>query len=288
MYRLIEFLRSIYLFLLFIVLEGSAIYIYATSDSYARAKMLNYTSSVVGVVDGAAHTVVDYFSLRSENRALLERVAYLEGRLMGSVESKSDSLLMAMSYYDEELGATFQAAKVVSNTINRRLNYLVVNRGLQSGVRAGMAVVTPQREIVGVVMECSDNFSVVMSVLNTKFRTSGVIEGDSHAGGISWSGENRYRVQMHDLSRYAKVDSGAMVVTTAFSQIFPPGVKIGRIVDFDFDRQNMSYNLDVDLVTDISGVDRVLIINYNLTAEGAMLLERVVEEDAMSGEYSWE
>ncbi len=284
MYRLIEFLRSVYVFLLFIVLEGSAFYIYANSNSYVRAKMLSYTSSVVSSVNGVTYEVADYFHLRRTNRELLDRISYLEEQLLGYNEQQNDSMLMANSYFDEEIGATFQAAKVVYNTINRKHNYIIINRGLQDGVRAGMGVVTFDRAMVGFVLECGDRSSVVMSMLNTRFRTSGRVEGDSHAGSIYWGGQDKYRVKMRDLSKYVDVKVGDRIVSTDFSQIFPSGVVIGRVAAIEFDSQQVSYNLDIDIETDISGVDKVLVVNYNSHADSRVLLDRIDRD--FDGDYA--
>ena len=108
------------------------------------------------------------------------------------------------------------------------------------------------------VTECSDRFSVVMSILNISFRSSGEVVGDSRAGSIYWSGEDRYMVQMRDLSRYAEVQVGDSVVTTNFSQMFRR-IKIGTVQQIEFDPVQASYNLEVDLTVDLSRVKEVLV-----------------------------
>ncbi len=275
MYRLLEFLRKVYVFLLFIVLECGAFYVYVSADSYARAKMLSIQSSVVGSVDYFVRGAVDYLSLKGANRELLSRVAELEQRLARVELQRQDSLMVASSYYDELAGVSYQAAYVVSNTINRKHNYMVINQGVEHGVRTGMGVVTPEHEMVGVVLECTDRYSVVMSTLNTRFRTSGEVEGDGYAGYVFWEGSDRYRMRMKDLSKYADVQIGSRVVTTSFSQIFPAGVTIGHIVDIEYDQQTLSYDLKIELAADISRVDRVLVVNYNVNAGAEELIHRV-------------
>lgn len=275
MYRLIEFLRKVYVFLLFIVLECGAIYIYVSADSYARAKMLSIQSSVVGSIDYFMRGMVDYFYLKGENRELLERVAELEQRLAGVEMARQDSLMVASSYYDDVAKVSYQSAYVVSNTINRKHNYMVINQGVEHGVRTGMGVVTPQHEMVGVVMEATDHYSVVMSTLNTRFRTSGKIEDDGYAGYVFWEGSDRYKMRMKDLSKYANAQIGSRVETTSFSQIFPAGVSIGQIVDIEYDQQTLSYNLEIELAADISRVYRVLVVNYNVNAGAEELINRV-------------
>ncbi|MFI3258876.1 MAG: rod shape-determining protein MreC [Rikenellaceae bacterium] len=272
MYKLIEFIRSIYIFLLFAAMEGVALYVYTTSDSYAQAKVLSYGASVVGGVGSVATSVKDYFNLKSKNQELLERITDLEQSLAGYASLHRDSLLSAYSYLDE-FGKQYQAAKVVSNSVNKQRNYLIINRGLQHDVRVGMAVITLKREVVGVVMECSDNFSVVMSVLNTSFRSSGELEDDRHAGSIYWGGESRYEMRMSELSKYSNIYLGARVVTTGFSHIFPEGILIGTISDYALDGHNNTYNANVALAADMSALNEVLVVNNNAYGEALQLEE---------------
>ena len=52
MYKLIEFLRRIYVAVLFVVFEAIAIGYYAHSSNYTQAKLLTRSNQVVGGVNG--------------------------------------------------------------------------------------------------------------------------------------------------------------------------------------------------------------------------------------------
>ncbi len=143
MFRLFEFIRSIYLLLLFLVLEGAAILFYAHSTSYTEAKMVAFSSSIVGGIGGAWGDAKSYLSLHETNTVLLDRIVELEGEIANYKAYMSDSTLMAMSYYNDA-GVNYMAARVVSNSINRPQNYIIINRGLDDGVRIDMAVLTPR------------------------------------------------------------------------------------------------------------------------------------------------
>ncbi len=78
MYKLIEFLRRIYVAVLFVVFEAIAIGYYAHSSNYTQAKLLTRSNQVVGGVNGIFADIRSYFTLGRENERLLERVAVLE------------------------------------------------------------------------------------------------------------------------------------------------------------------------------------------------------------------
>ncbi len=261
MYRILEFLRRTYVFLLFLLFEGVAFYAYAHSDVYSEAKILSYTSAISGGVGNAVGFVSEYFSLRKENDVLLKRIATLEQDLAHYDAIRQEAELSQLSHDDYDEGICYRASRVVSNTLNKQRNYLVINSGANDGIGIGMAVVTPNREMVGVVVESSDSHSVVMSILNTQFRSSGRLDGgEEHAGSIYWEGEDRYRVKMKDLSKYAAIERGAKIVTTGFSKIFPTGITIGTVSDYELDIDGQSYEVVVDLAADMTALREVLVV----------------------------
>ena len=79
MYKLIEFLRRIYVAVLFVVFEAIAIGYYAHSSNYTQAKLLTRSNQVVGGVNGIFADIRSYFTLGRENERLLERVRRTRG-----------------------------------------------------------------------------------------------------------------------------------------------------------------------------------------------------------------
>ena len=71
MYKLIEFLRRIYVAVLFVVFEAIAIGYYAHSSNYTQAKLLTRSNQVVGGVNGIFADIGSYFTLGRENERLL-------------------------------------------------------------------------------------------------------------------------------------------------------------------------------------------------------------------------
>ncbi len=267
MNRLFEFLRSIYVVVLFIALEIIAINFYAHSTLYTQAKLLSYSNRVVGGAQGVFGEVKEYFALRHKNNALLTRVQELEVELALYRHIRTDSLLWATSAVEsdktQQVPYRYTRARVISNSINRVDNYITLNRGERDGIRGNMAVVSPSGEMVGYIVSCSERYSIAASILNTKFRTSGKIAGQDYMGSIFWSGSNRYQVQMSELSKYATLSVGDEVTSTGNSHIFPDGVKIGYISSYELNPAATAYNLTIDLACDISALNQVLIIGSN-------------------------
>lgn len=266
MHKLFEFIRSIYVFLLFIVFEAVALNYYAHSSSYAQAKLLTRSNRVVGSVHGALFEVRHYFSLRRENEELLARLTEVENRMAALSESvpSADGAPAGIDSAFADAAWTkyvYMTARVVSSSVNKSRNFMVLDRGMADGVKTGMAVVSPRGAMVGYVVECSDRYSAVLPVLNTSFRASGKLQRGQHFGSIVWDGFDKHAVRLTELSKYAEPQIGDTVVSTGFSHYFPEGVMIGRVTGCRMNGTRTAYDLDINLAADLSALHRVILID---------------------------
>lgn len=273
MYKLIEFIRRIYVVLLFILIETIALNYYARSSFYTQAKILAHANSVTGALQQSIFSLRHYFTLRSENEMLAQRVAELENALTiyREQERQMQTDTLTMAAMDSTMLASlsqyrYTTARVISNTINSSHNFITLNRGRQHGVLVDMAVVTPDGAMVGYVLECSERYSIVMPMLNTEFRTSGKISGDEHFGSISWNGTSPHRVQMSELTKYSEFEVGDEVIASGLSQYFPEGVRIGYVESLKENENHTSYDVEIRLAADMTRLSNVILIeNTNYT-----------------------
>lgn len=258
MYRLLEFIRRSYVTLLFIVLEAIAIGFYARSTYYTQATILAGANALTGGLAGAITDIGGYFSLARENKALAKRVADLEQQLAyyGGLVDTTATIDIAELQYE------FMPARVVSSSINRTHNFITLNKGLRDGVMNDMAVLSPSGEAVGYILDCSERYSVAISILNTSFRTGCKIKGDGYSGSIEWNGGSTYSVTMCELSKYAKIEIGAEVVTTGVSHYFPSDMLIGWVESYELDESKTYYNATVRLAADFSNLHNVILVKY--------------------------
>lgn len=265
MRKLIEFIRSVYVVVLFVVLEAVAVSYYARSTHYTQARLLSQSNRVAGGMHGFFAGVRRYFTLGGENRLLLARVAELEERLARYEEAQTAERLDG---YLADIGESkyhFATAAVVSNTVNRTQNLLTLNRGRRDGVVEEMSVLSPDGAMVGYVVDCTERYSVALSVLNTSFRASGRIAGTDYFGSIYWDGVDQSVVVLGDVSKYADPEPGQEVVTTGFSQYFPEDVLIGWVEDARMNETRTAYTVRVRLAAEISRqTDVILVCNRDL------------------------
>lgn len=260
MRKLIEFIRSIYVVVLFVVLEALAIGYYAHSTSYTQARLLARSNQVAGGVHGLFAGIRRYLFLGRENRDLTERVARLEEQLAKYQEAETAARLD--SYLDRigESRYRFATAAVVGNTLNRMQNLLTLNRGRRDGVEEEMAVLAPDGSMAGYVVACTERYAVAMSVLNTSFRTSGKIVDTEYSGSIYWDGVDPNTVILGELSKYAEPQPGQEVVTAGLSEYFPADVLIGWVESAELNETKTSYTVRVRLAAEMSRLNEVILV----------------------------
>ena len=295
MYKLIEFIRSIYVVVLFVLLEVFMIVHYARSTHYSRARLLAKATQVVGGGQSALAGVRRYFRLERENRELLEYAAELQELLAGydaaaksavrfsgiglsaadtTATETADSLApkkTALPTLEDNRYRTITAA-VISNSINQPENFIVLNRGVRDGVKKEMAVVSAGGALVGYVVDCTERYAIALSVLSNSFRTSGKLSGSDYFGLIYWTGADPHTVLLGDLSKYAEPKPGQEVETTG-SLFFPDGIKIGTVIDAELNETGTTYTARVELAARLSGLSHVILVENRDLDEILGLLE---------------
>ncbi len=272
MQKLLYFIRKTSVAIVFVILEIIAIRCYAYSTPYTQARLLVWTNSVVGYVHSVFSGVSNYFALQKENIRLTEHIAMLENRIQVLEESlPAESILSGSVLQKYE----YISAGVVASTTNLRRNFITLNKGFRDGVSTDMAVVTPDGSAVGVVVECSENFSVAKSLLNVDFRISGVLARDGSHGSVVWDGCDMQVIDFVELSKYADVQVGDVIHAAGFSHYFPKEVIIGHVEEASLASSGASYNCRVRLAADMGRLYNVLLVRNNNAGEARALEDKV-------------
>ena len=122
----------------------------------------------------------------------------------------------------------------INNSINRRSNYLTLNRGRIHGIKPQMAVIGPAG-VVGIVLHVSNHFCTVLSLLNSQIKLSAKIRENNYFGSLTWDGKDPIYATLGEINKHVKIEVGQHVVTSAYSTIFPENINIGLVEEVGFD-----------------------------------------------------
>jgi rod shape-determining protein MreC len=272
MRNLLRILLQYHFGILFIILEVISLSIYIGNNEEHKNKVLNSSHTVIGGFYNLSSSVFQYFNLRKINFQLINENAKLNNLLKASYKDNTVDLLQL---YDSIYGLkyVYQPAKVINNSINKQYNYLTLNKGRNQGVKPEMAVVSPTG-IVGVITEVSDNYSVAISVLNTKLNISAKIKRNGYFGSLTWNGNNYKHMILKDIPDHVEKNIGDTIVTSGYSAIFPENQLIGVITGYIDDANGNFIEIEVLLATDLKNLNLVYIISNLDRIEQKELEER--------------
>lgn len=254
-----------YFFFMFLILEGLSIWFIVDTNDYQRITTFNSTNEVVGSVIDAVSGVEEYFTLRKINRDLAEENNFLMRKTRQSyLVNDTQSFFINDSLY--QLQYKYISAKVIGNSTQKRNNYLKLNKGKLNGISKDMGVISP-KGIIGQVVEVSDHFSSVMSVLNKKSRISVKHKRSDQLGTLLWDGLDYTQGTVIDIPTHSKVKTGDTIITSGFSHIFPEGLMVGTIQKMDIKNGEHFYTLSLRFSEDYNKLTYVNVIVNLLKTE---------------------
>jgi rod shape-determining protein MreC len=227
---LFDFLRKQYFYFLFIFLEIISLVLLFNYNAYQGSSFAHLSSNLAGSVLDISSRISDYFSLREKNRMLSEDNARLHSNLPGSFYRADTNTFY---YHDTVYRMEYKyiSAKVISNSINKRNNFLMLSKGSEQGIENHMGVIIGNR-VVGQVVSVSEHFCWVMSVLNKDSKISGKFKKNDQLVNIEWNG-NSYRIgAVKEIPKHVNIQKGDTIITSGNSDIFPEGLLIGTIDNF--------------------------------------------------------
>lgn len=262
---------------MFIALEVMCVVLLFSYNSYQCSVYLSTANAVSARLLRGQDKVTSYFGLAEKNRALVEQNALLQERIL-ALESMSTQHLLDSLSKEEALqrvhrtGYRITPAQVVDKSINKTDNYITLDRGTADGVEPDMGVMGVDG-IVGVVYKCTEHYSLVMPLLNSKSRVSCKVYGSGDIGYLQWTGGDSRYAMLHDLPRYADVAVGDTIVTSGNSSFFPEGLMVGIVNELYPSQDGLYVALKVELATQFAKLEHAFILGRMDADELAALQE---------------
>jgi len=276
------FIQRYFVFLVFLILQGIALWMLFSYNRFHQAAFLGIASEVTGTINTRVDKVDDYFHLSEENRRLHRMNDSLLNTLQSNfVKTDTSAKLVTDSTRFDTVAAIrrylSRDAKVVYNSVNRENNYLQLNRGAVGGIRDNMAVINSAGEAVGVVVNVSPNFSQVMSLLHVKSRVTAAIKKTGDYGTLEWDARDPRLLTLKGIPRNVEVKQGDTVITSVYSYNFPPGFMVGTVAAIQTEKASGFYLLKVRTAVNFNSIQQVFVVE-NLQRNEQLKLEQDTEQ----------
>ncbi len=252
---LLKFLLKSHFFLLFLVLESISIFLVVRNSEKANI-FVSSANSISGFFHNKVSSVNDYFSLRDQNIYLKAENEKMKNLVNSMVISNFN-----ISKEIEKSGHFYQSAIVVKNSVYKPHNIITLDKGKNDGIREDMAVLS-DAGIIGTVAVVGKNYCTVVSLLNSKLGISSKIERTDYYGSLKWDEKNyRYSI-LYDIPDHSSLYIGDKVITAGYSAIFPEGLTIGTVAEFEKEKESSFYKIKVKLSQDFKKLKYVYIVDY--------------------------
>ena len=272
MQQIIFFLIRNKNFLLFIALFSISIFLTIQTHSYHKNKFVNSSNAITGGIYSIKSSITDYFNLREKNKILINENTRIRKQLESYkskvVNQNIDTSSILSKYY-------FVSAKVINNSFSKTKNKLTINKGKRDSIQLDLGVIT-SKGIVGIIDNVSNKYATIQSILNTNSQINAKLKNVKHFGSLVWNAEDPNVIQLIDIPRLAPVKIGDTIVTGGRSTIFPEGILIGAVIDFELTEDENSQNLNIQLFNDMTNLEHVYIIN-NIDTQEIINLEKGLE-----------
>jgi rod shape-determining protein MreC len=274
------FIRIYFNFLFFLMLMGLSFYMLFSYNRYHHTVYSSVANEITGGINKKYNNVEYYFQLKRTNDSLVKANEMLYNKLREDYEIadtaskmvvdtlKIDSSLQQRKYL-------YMDAKVISNSVSQPNNYIQLHRGLKQGLHPDMGVIDPNNAVIGTIMDVSENYAVVMSLLHEQSNLSARLKKTGETGTVIWDGKSHDIVILKDIPKTVKISAGDTVVTSGMSDKFPPGLLVGFVKDIINDKSLSTYIVRLKTAANFETLQYSYVISNLQKDEPQQLLKKV-------------
>ena len=205
-----------------------------------------------------------------ENKKLKKKVAELEAdkkRLKRyDVENKklSELLKIAQKFPDyDTIGA-----EIIAKDPGNWYDIFLISKGKKQGLSANMVLTAPGG-VVGKIIESGHHYSKAQSILDSRSSVSAMSLRTGDLGVV----KGEYSLMDHGLCRMEYIDAeaeimeGDEIVTSHLSDIYPPGLSIGKVKEIKTDANGLTKYAIIEPFVDFKHLDTVLVISKHFNKD---------------------
>jgi rod shape-determining protein MreC len=210
-----------------------------------------HTIGVVSDYFGLVHVKEQNDTLQHELGRLKLENNFLKNQLSTAERAKE------LAVFQDRTPSKTVVARVIGNGTGANSKVVFIDRGTQSGIENGMAVITPDG-IVGKVVAAYPISSLVMLITDSTFG-AGVVSQKHHVHGTLKGQGNDPKCRVAYVQNEEPVEAGEWFYTSGVDGIFPRGFPVGQVAAVsNGDRGSKNIFLNPSGIQ--GGLDEVLVV----------------------------
>ena len=206
----------------------------------------------------AMENILNFPFIFKENRNLKKTVGILYSRLVHFEELQQENArLKQLLKLKSKSKYTLLAARVIGRDASNWASSVVIDRGLESGVKVDSAVLT-EFGLAGKVMETGPGTSRVMLINDFNMHIPGLIQGTREMGLVVGTLTGGCRMIYLSAESPAKADD--LIITSGLSETFPKGIVIGKITGVYDDFGGLGKVASVKPAVTLASLEEVMVV----------------------------
>ncbi len=194
-------------------------------------------------------------SLEEENQELI-----MENQVLREEKMELRRLRSLLGFHDYSLNKyQMVGARVIARSPNNWYRNIVLDKGSDSGIKKGMAVISP-KGLVGRVATVSRDSAHVDLIIHREIAVGAIIQENRETQGIVEGLGNSSNLRMINIPYYSTIKEGNTVVSSGLSESYPKGIDIGTVKEVELQPDGILLSALVEPSVDFDKLEEVLVI----------------------------
>ena len=273
MFKLLRIITTYKEFFIFAALIIISLSLISVNVSNQIGGFRTVAAATFGTLRGLFLWIPNIYTLQGENNELLNMNTqfFIEVTTMRKAIQENNELRNIL-----ELQKSYKYPLIVcdvydKNSIQLR-NYIVLNKGTSSGVEIGMPVIS-LKGLVGNVIRCSDNYSVVEAINSKNVKIPSVLSKSKIEGIVTWNDDDFLNMQY--VPSLSNVEIGEEVYTSTLNSKYPEDILIGEVVEVSEDPGTYFHKIIIKPANAFFDYKQLLVVQYVKDIEKIQLIEQV-------------
>lgn len=254
--------------LLYSVKQGAQTDVFSRTLQTAVQPVRRFSSAISGSVNSVLDTYFKSKAYRDENARLRDRVAELNGELIGYDDAVQELSALRDQLKIKERSADFvlsEPCRVLMPVTNDMTGSFQIDRGEADGILLNAPVID-SHGLVGVVTEISEHSATVTTILSPELSVGvtvletgedGIVEGN-----LKYAADGRTKLIY--LDKESRVREGNLVITAGTTGLFPYGLPVGNIAETGIEESGLTAYASVIPAADPAELDSVsVLLDFN-------------------------
>jgi rod shape-determining protein MreC len=191
-------------------------------------------------------------------KAKLEKVEIQNQRLLE--ESHEVQRLRRLLNFKDSNSANINliGCEIIGRSPSNWYKTVKIDKGTSDGIGVNMVAITPDG-LVGRVVTVAQTTAQILLITDREGAV-GVVLQDSRTPGIVEGQGNNGALYMTHIPYYSNVNKGEKVVTSQLSEIYPPGILIGKITKITSDPNGLDKTGTVNPAVNFDKLEEIFIV----------------------------